>query len=261
VDRTTLEGCAAKLDRADEAIKAANEELSAWLTSNPYPTRVEVDHDKGEHRLFFDFSVPLPSRFPVLLGEVVHDLRSTLDHLVWREAVEHLGSEKAEKNAPKITFPIHRSRVEFKDSKVKRFVNPNAWAIIERHQPYDRGKPARSKALELLHWMNRIDKHRLLHGTSMFVGWFDPLKLIEWNRDARLIAAPSRTLPHVLKREVEVACFRFDPAGPEPNVRAKAPPPLNVFWGGFPRRVAAVGINKAAAEVREIVAEFGDLLP
>jgi hypothetical protein len=261
MDETTLQGCFAKLDRADEAIEAAERELDVWLASKPYPTRVDVDREKGEHRVFFDFSVPLPPRFPVLLGEITHDLRSTLDHVVWREAVEHVGPRQAERKHNSITFPICRSRVEFKQSKVKPFVGPDAWTIIERHQPYDRGKPARSKALELLHWVNRIDKHRLLHGSNVFVGFFDPLKLIEWNRNAHLIAAPLRTLPNVLKREVEVACYQFDPAGPEPNVRVKAPPPLSVSYGDFPRRVQSVGISKAAAKVRKIVGEFSDLIP
>jgi hypothetical protein len=262
MDKATLAGCHAKVDRAEEAIDRMAQEWVTWRESNPYPTRVQADDATGEHHVFFDFSTPAPLRFPVLLGEIAHDLRSALDHLVWREAVEHVGRKRAEKNAGKITFPICRTRIDFAASKVKPFVTSDAWKLIERHQPYDRGKPPRPKTLGMLHWINRVDKHRLLHGSSVFLTFYNPAKLIAWDLDARLVAAPlaNAALNRPLKHETLVASYQFDPTRPEPHVRVIATPSLSIGYGNSPPHLRRVEITHTAEKVRQIVQDFGSLI-
>lgn len=233
-----------------------------WLHTNPYPAWIDEDRHTGRYRLFYDFAVPLPPEFPVRVGEIAHDLRSALDHLVWREAVERLGHEPTDDEAREIAFPLCRSRVKFKKSKVRGYVSPDAWAIIERYQPYDRGKPKRSKALALVHWINRIDKHRLLHGSTVYLQFFNPLRLIDFDPLARLIAAPiQHPIGTRLKGKTEVACFTFDSADLEPNVSVKGTPPLTVSYGKSPRYLRRVEITETIIEVRRAVDDFADLLP
>jgi hypothetical protein len=170
MDQATIAGCRAKVERAQAAAEEMNEKWLAWVATNPYSSRIELDEASGAYCVFYDFSHPaVPLQFPVLLGEIAHDLRYALDHLVWREAVEHLGLKRAEKVAARVTFPIERSRKKFAQSVVKRLVDDEAWQVIERYQPYDRGSPERSKALELLHWINRMDKHRFIHGSRVLI--------------------------------------------------------------------------------------------
>lgn len=263
MDRATLAGCHAKVERAEEAIEIMAQEWIAWRQSNPYPTRVEADHASGEYRVYFDFSIGSPVRFPVLLGEIAHDLRSALDHLLWREAVEQIGRKEADKKASSITFPIHRTRVAFNKSRVRQFVSDDAWEIIERHQPYDRGKPPRPKALQMLHWINRIDKHRLLHGSSVFLTFYNPAKLISWNADARLIAAPlpKASLNRPLRGDTLVASYRFDAALPEPEIEVVATPALSVGYGDSPAHLRRVEISETTKKIREVVRDFGSLVP
>ncbi len=263
MDAATIQGCRAKVARAEAAIEEMASEWTTWLATDPYPSRVDIDHDLGEHRLYFDFSTPIPRAFPVKIGEIAHHLRSALDHLVWREAVEVLNHEPSEKDARLIAFPICRSRVRFKESKVKRYVSPDAWTIIERYQPYDRGKPKRSKALGLLHWINRIDKHRLLHGGTIHIGRFNPLWLVSYNRDARLIESPiwGNVLGRPLMRETKIAWLRFDPDGPDPDVRVHRAPAVNVSYGDAPDYLGRVEISETVREVRRIVNAFAALVP
>ncbi|MDQ6909732.1 MAG: hypothetical protein M3Z84_02950 [Actinomycetota bacterium] len=263
MDATTVAGCRAKADPAEASVQELAGEWTAWLNTNPYPSRIDIDPDLGEHRIVFDFSTPLPLHFPVRVGEIAHDLRSALDHLVWREAFEILGHEPTGKQAREIAFPIWRTRAGFKESKVKRYVSPDAWTIIERYQPYDRGKPKRSKALGLLHWINRIDKHRLLHGGYAFLGYFNPLQLVDFNREASLIEAPvwGNILGRPLKRETKIAWLRFDPNGPEPTVRVKRTPALSVSYGDAPGYLGRVEIGETVRKVGEIVNDFAYLLP
>ena len=146
---------------------------------------------------------------------------------------------------------------------VKSYVSDDAWAIIERYQPYDRGKAKRSKALELLHWINRMDKHRFIHDSSVWLGFFNPLRVIEFDPDARLLEAPLKDdiRNRRLTRETELACFGFDPAGSDPEVRVAATPPLNISLGKAPKYIRSMSISVTVDEVRKIVDDFATLVP
>jgi hypothetical protein len=91
VDQVTLDGCTAKVDRAEIHVQAFTDEWRIFRESNPYPSWVEIDKETGWHHVWFDFSTPAPQTLPVIVGEYAHDLRSALDHLAWREAVERIG--------------------------------------------------------------------------------------------------------------------------------------------------------------------------
>ncbi|MGP0102093.1 MAG: hypothetical protein ACLPUT_10820 [Solirubrobacteraceae bacterium] len=264
MDAATIAGCRAKIDRAEEAIEEMGGKWRAWVDSNPYPSRVEADRQVGEHHIYFDFGATrIPPVFAVLLGEIAHDMRSALDHLVWREAVEALGREPTDDEARDISFPIYRTRVKFKKSKVQRYVDPDAWTVIERHQPYDRGKPKRSKSLELLHWINRIDKHRFISASRPFLLLYNPLEIVEWKGDGRLLAAipTPGVIGRPLKRETEIACLHFDPLRPQPKVRVNGTPPLNISLGNAPRYIRSLTTTGTLTEVRRVVDDFAALAP
>jgi hypothetical protein len=260
----TILRCRAKADRAEAAIEEMTAEWTAWLDTNPYTPRIEGDRDLGEYRLFYDFSTPIPPRFGVRIGEIAHHLRSALDHLVWCETTELLGHEPSRKEpGGNVTFPICRTRAEFKNARAKRFIRPDAWAVIERHQPYRRGKQKRSAALALLHWINRTDKHRLLHGGRVSLGSFNPLWLIHWEPSAHVVAAPRREelIGRKLTRETEVASYSSDPNGPEANVTVRRTPPLTVAFGNAPGDLGAVEISETVRHVRLVVNDFATLVP
>ncbi len=167
MDWATVEGCHAKVNRAEKLLDGGAVEWRAFLNTNPWPHWIDDRTEPGWHRIYFDFSTPLPQRFAVIIGEIAHDLRSALDHLAWREAVECVGLEKAESNAPVITFPLAQRSADFKSAKALRYVGKDARTVMERHQPYKRGKGKGPKSLGLLHWFNRMDKHRTLQAAMI----------------------------------------------------------------------------------------------
>ena len=78
-----LAGCWAKVKRAKECIKNLNVEITAFLGSEPKPYRVVGKQDEQTGEYAFIASCPsLPPRFAVLIGEIIHHLRSSLDHLL-----------------------------------------------------------------------------------------------------------------------------------------------------------------------------------
>lgn len=102
------------------------------------------------------------------IGEIVHNARSPLDHLVYALVMSNNGTPDK-----KTAFPIFDSRWLFHEAngKAKRpsersglrklhGIDGNAQTLIESFQPYPRRSDVNDRLL-LLHRLWEIDKHRL----------------------------------------------------------------------------------------------------
>lgn len=157
---TSLAGILAKLDRAEESIELLNKERVAFLMTEPLPYHVEGgffdDPTKYEFRGYQDRPVPL--RFSILAGEIIHQLRSCFDHLI--------GELAAANGQPPIRnheFPICTDREKFRKAiqqKVKG-ISRSALRRIVKAQPYRQATPD-TTTINLIHQWDIIDKHRLL---------------------------------------------------------------------------------------------------
>jgi hypothetical protein len=157
-----LDGCWAKIERANENIKNLTTEIAAFVHPNNYIIIRNVDH-QTKTCTFSAFGQSIPLRFSVLAGEIIHHLRSSLDHLIWALAV-------ARHQTPnfKVQFPICLTAEKFK-SAVKggiiKGISGSAQTIIERVQPYQNTNwrnIASDNPLAILHDFNNTDKHKLL---------------------------------------------------------------------------------------------------
>jgi hypothetical protein len=157
-----LDGCWAKIERANENIKNLNAEIAAFVHPNNYIIARNVDH-QAKTCTFAAFGQSIPLRFSVLAGEIIHHLRSSLDHLIWALVL-------ARHQTPdfKVQFPICLTPEKFKTA-VKRGiikgVSGSAQAIIERVQPYHNANwrnIASDDPLAILQEFNNTDKHKLL---------------------------------------------------------------------------------------------------
>jgi hypothetical protein len=81
VDQATLDGCLAKVDRAEGLTRTPASEWNAFLDTEPWPSRIEHDADTGWYSVYFDLTLPLPPVLGIIVGELAHDLLSALDHL------------------------------------------------------------------------------------------------------------------------------------------------------------------------------------
>ncbi len=264
MDQATLDGCNAKVDRAEELLETLADEWRAFLDTNPWPSRIDDRTEPGWHRVCLDFTAPPPPRFAIVVGEVAHDLRSALDHLAWREAVECVGLQEAECHASVITFPLAKSPAAFKSAQTLKYVGDNARAVMERHQPYESTEDKGPLSLGLLHWFNRMDKHRTIHvaaigAPNLFT--MDALK-ITFTRGARLeTVQPRLQLGQRLVGETEIARVRFAAGGPDPKVEVHRTPPLNPSFGEPPHPLQGIQITQTIMQVRDVITDFADLLP
>lgn len=131
-----------------------------------------VDLDRERDVLLFSVNRVLapPAHWPVLIGEVLFNLRSALDHAVYELACENKGFDLDAKTAAASEFLICADPDEFARRRHWRIgaIAPNKQDLIERVQPFPDRSHRHSKTLldeapehlGLLHELNRIEKHR-----------------------------------------------------------------------------------------------------
>lgn len=119
-------------------------------------------------------------RWGVILGDLLHCLRSALDNLVWSATIIHQTVEgnplpptrpfpprkKGDPSWGDVCFPTCRSLAAWREAVKRNLwgVGPVYKALIEDHQPYKRGDPTpQDSPLYILHELSNIDKH---HGVN-----------------------------------------------------------------------------------------------
>jgi hypothetical protein len=156
-------GIANKLDRADKSIYNLHLEIDAFFKESPHPSIPDVNSQEWQDAVEFHRDRPIPKRFSVLSGEIIHHFRSCLDHIAWHFASP--ADKAVDTTARRIEFPVYPEPLT-KDQratlkrKIEAFANPNVRKLIEDLQP--RGDEAINDPICIVHDMDRFDKHREL---------------------------------------------------------------------------------------------------
>lgn len=98
---------------------------------------------------------PLPLRLSVLLGELLHNLRSGLDHVAWQLVLANGGTPNK-----KTSFPVLVKRKNA-PLQIVGGISTQAAALAGDLQPYNNASGAPEEdPLHVLSTLNNIDKHR-----------------------------------------------------------------------------------------------------
>jgi len=163
-----LDGIQEKLERANENILNLEREIAAFLQDGTYPVIPNDELGAFQEAIESHTNRIIPRRFGILSGEIIHQLRSCLDHIAW----ELSSAEKRTIDPRGIEFPVYASKPVEKreirryERKVEGISEPGR-KIIEALQPYHRD-PAfmltgpHSDPLWIIHDMDATDKHREL---------------------------------------------------------------------------------------------------
>lgn len=180
-------GVRAKVARALELLLQLDEDLHAYLDTDPIALERQVQPDGEAVAIVVRVTAPPPIKLSLLVGEVAHQLRSALDHLAY-ELVLAAGNEPTRSTA----FPVLLQRPA-KGLKVDGGVTPAALAAIEEFQPYQRTNST-AQPLHVLTTLWNIDKHRHLHltilqstNTQVFLGTADCSTLVGGQLPARVV--------------------------------------------------------------------------
>lgn len=157
-----FQGAVGKVVRVKHQLRELELRFKTFTESHPYrlSEKFELRPDKklGDYSFVIE-SVSVPKReWGVLIGELVHNLRSGLDHAVYAAAERPDGQTQ---------FPIFTQRSDWdkKAGPMIRSVPDNVAALITAVQPYQapKGYDARGHVLAILNRLSNHDKHRLLH--------------------------------------------------------------------------------------------------
>jgi hypothetical protein len=152
-----------KIKRAKEHFRNLQAELHAFSKRNPYSAVGEEDPETGDwvtRAVVHEFPDP---RWGAITGDVIHNLRATLDHL-WGRAMKPGGGRCDE------GFPFYSSAEKLEDEVLRAVKRrrKTAMNLLQAIKPY----PGGNDLLCLLDALDNIDKHEVLipaYGAVPFV--------------------------------------------------------------------------------------------
>src|SRR5215213_5126003 len=145
-----------KVEWATQHLRDLEVVRNTFINANSY--RIEREyHPPIGHNIYrvFDIHSP-PAEIGLLAGDVIHNLRSALDHLAY-QLVYVNGATHSKQTA----FPIWDSASEYRAQRARRVkgMAQSAIDMIDASEPYQGGKGA---GLWVLHYLDIADKHHAL---------------------------------------------------------------------------------------------------
>lgn len=154
----------ARLVRAHKHFKELESECDRLIANDPNSAVsfiVELDEEMGDLRVRLRFPEAFPLELGLIVGEILHHLRASLDNLAWQLVVANGGTP-----GPNTKFPIFKSESKF-DSAAAGFTKGMSRPVqtkIKGLQPFNAWPehPTHS-TLWKIHELDIINKHRLPH--------------------------------------------------------------------------------------------------
>lgn len=157
-----------KVRRAQSQCSDLFEFIEKWIVVNPLSARCELLEGRLGFRLVVEGPIDLESleQASLQVGEYLHNLRSSLDNLVFALARTKLDPPERPGN---LFFPICENEAQFDEKRVQKCLNQlpdQANAVLRALQPFN-GESLFNQAelgynpLLLLHTLSNFDKHRV----------------------------------------------------------------------------------------------------
>ncbi len=179
-----------KIERAKKHLGDLQIARQSFFDTHPYEVSTDRNGKTGNAVYYLSRIHEMPPIFSVVAGDVLHNLRSALDHLAYQLVL--VGSPGI---TPKreVSFPIYSDATEYETDRGRKVEGMSEAAIdaIDAVKPYKGG----NDYLWRLSQLNNIDKHRLL------VTVFAELRAqsVYANGTGRLFVVYPKSLPCALK--------------------------------------------------------------
>ncbi len=252
-------GCVLKMRRGQEHFDALQASIGDFVGRDPYEIVRGFDAEANQHVVRVKVREWPSLEWSPMIGDVVHNMRSALDHLAWQLVIKN-GRAPSGGNL----FPIftkdpfdpaaHATEGEFRTARRRwkervRGMDPEDVEILRGLQPYQGADDPELYPLAALNRLSNWDKHRELHlATSAFVGPLFYLK--EASRDVAIQPVNVRPRGDVFEDGAEVARFEAVPLGRAPyldvhvrvmcEVAFGAGSPLEGLW--IKQTLSAIGL-------------------
>lgn len=167
MNQINLVGVHTKLRRSERRIRELADEMDRLCEEIQQNIVKEVCTDLDKQVWVYQGPTPhTPVEWSVVIGEILYNLRSALDHLVW-QLVIHNGQTPGRHNE----FPITEDEQRWQQEKVRALkgVGQKHQAMIGHLQPFTGGMnlPFNVSMLRAIHELSNVEKHRHLILTVM----------------------------------------------------------------------------------------------
>ena len=160
---TTFVGTELKIVRAKSHIRELENQLVDYVKSKPFKVVIESEDGGSNHLWTLRVKHDIPMIFAAIIGDVIHNLRASLD-LLATELVEHAGQD-----AKNVYFPFGND-ADGLEKMIKKIRIDKAGQgvvdIVRDLKPYTGG----NKLLRSLHDLDIIDKHKSLVPVAHYAG-------------------------------------------------------------------------------------------
>jgi hypothetical protein len=154
-----FQGPRLKVERAKRHIGELHKLCADLIQRNPYILFSEEDTNTNEIVIRVRVKEDVPCAWGTIVGDIAHNLRAALDHLICDLVVAN-GKSISKTNG----FLITGSRETFETYLPKKIegISRKAEQLIRRFKPYHRGHGDKfgCSVLYLLDWLDDLDKHK-----------------------------------------------------------------------------------------------------
>jgi hypothetical protein len=241
-----------KIRRAREHIRSFNEHGQRFRDTSPYHVTRAVERSGREHVYRVEIVEDPPRVLGAIVGDVVHNLRSALDSIVFDLSLAG-NPDLSERQRRDVGFPIATEETSFrKTKKMLRFLSPDQQAAVEGVQPF-RTLPSQPELEELVmvRDLNNWDKHRRLLVVPAF-------SMGSVHRMPTPAPIEKRARPFgPIEAGAELARFRF--AEPQPQIDLEFVPMFDFALGDRPQP-GSLELRHAADYIeRKVLGRFEQL--
>jgi len=159
----SVDGCRIKIERARAHVLDIRRSFGNFLLGDRLnvPLVREVDCKSGSIIIKVEALPECSADLSAVLGDAIHNYRSSLDYLWWQLAIKNLGREPNEKEARSIQFPILSEREQW-GGRCFKYVCLDDVKCFEKFMPFNK-KGGENHLLEIFAKLSNYDKHRSIH--------------------------------------------------------------------------------------------------
>lgn len=246
--------CRIKLERADELYGELLAEIKQWKELGNGRIEAEYRPRRREY-VYIARVVSPPPRWRAIFGDCLHNLRSSLDTLMWQLVLLRGG-----KPSRRTQFPIfeRRSAYRARAAAMIEGVSRRDRGTLERLQPFYRsrgGMPPGGHPLALLARLSNTDKHRVIHAATTGLGLVgDGPPVIEGipNDDAGEMLKTTWRRDIHLQDGDEIVRFRLAPTGSDPRVAINCELAVGIGFGSYAGASSLAYIREGIEHVMEV---------
>lgn len=155
----TLRGCFGKLARAETLIRELRRRNLSFFKKGDFKSEIVRNPETGSQQLVATAIQAPPVSHSLIVGDILYNLRSCLDHLVHQLIVANTGAQPTYRT---YEFPVFVTEAKFNKNvdRLLRDVSPDGVERVKQVQPFTFERP-KDTSLYILNEMGLVDKHRL----------------------------------------------------------------------------------------------------